>query len=213
MRARPRRHHARWVAGRRSAAGTSHANGLALGAVGLLVVGLGLLLWLSDDAPAPDRRPVTETSRPPTTAPTTALTTPPTTPSPTAGSATPSISPSPSSSDPPVSGGIEGTWAGPGLTLTVHRTGATAEFDCATGAITEPLRPDPDGRFLHDGWWAASAGGPAGPGEPSPKRQQARWRGDVNGDRLEVRVDLESGTVLGPFQLARGAPPELDQCV
>jgi len=105
-----------------------------------------------------------------------------------------------------------GTWAGPGLTLAVGRSGASAEFDCANGAVTQRLRVDNAGALRAAGWYAPNSGGPVGPDEPTPTTQHASWVGTWSGRQLTLSVQLSSGTSLGPFSLALGADPQLEKC-
>ncbi|MGH3362841.1 MAG: hypothetical protein ACRDOM_10335 [Nocardioides sp.] len=125
-------------------------------------------------------------------------------PSPTQGTAT--------SSQPPARVPT-GTWAGDALLLTVTRSGATAEFECASGAATEPLVLV-DGSFDVAGWYATDSGGPVLPPSQRPARRSARFVGQVTGDRMDLEVVVpKAGTTHGPYRLELGGPDLLERCL
>lgn len=189
---------------------------------GLAAVGVVGLVLLLADAPisrTPSGTDMTSgTPSSPTRATVSQSPAPATSPT---GSSSPSGSLDPSPSPPPTEPSVAleagpvptGTWAGPGLTLVVRRSGASAEFDCAIGAVTQPLGVDISGAVRAEGWYAPDSGGPVGPSEPVPTTQQASWVGTLSGGRLKLSVHLSSGTSLGPFRLALGADPQLEKCL
>jgi hypothetical protein len=109
----------------------------------------------------------------------------------------------------------EGIWAGEQLVLTVTAVGATAEFECAAGVVTEPLRLDPRGRFDVPGIYANQPGGPVPTTGPSPPALSARYRGQLkDAHHLVLTVALtESGKTEGPFELELGGDQSLERCV
>src|SRR5512140_1985972 len=76
---------------------------------------------------------------------------------------------------------ITGDWGGDHAGLVATADSGTMEYDCASGRITEPLRPASDGRFTANGTHTPGHGGPVGIGEVLPKRP-ARYTGRVIGD-------------------------------
>lgn len=191
-----------------------------LSAFGLALVGLVGFALLATDGPSSRTPSGSDLTTPPPSsiATTTGSPSPVPATSPT-GSSSPSGSLSPSLSPPPTGPAVRpgplpnGTWAGPGLTLVVDGSGATAEFDCASGAITHQLRVDSSGALRAEGTYAPEPGGPVGPSEPAPTTQRASWSGTWSGGPLRVSVQLSSGTSLGPFRLVLGADPQLEKCL
>jgi len=179
------------------------------GLLGVALLGTALLLTAGQDDGTPRGHATDLPSSTPPTRPASSHT-------PTAGSTAPTTATSPTSlasGTPGLAGPLPvGTWAGPGLTLVVGEDGASAEFDCAAGTITEQLHVSASGAVRAQGWYAASSGGPVGPSEPPPATQHALWEGTRAAGRLELTIRLSSGTTLGPFSLALGADPQLDKC-
>lgn len=104
-------------------------------------------------------------------------------------------------------------WGGLHMGMVVLAGGATIEYDCATGTIDEPLTVDASGRFDVRGTHSRGHGGPVLIGE-TPERRPARYSGSTDGNSMTLSVTLtESGQVLGPFTLARGASPAVLKCV
>lgn len=109
---------------------------------------------------------------------------------------------------------LEGAWGGLHAAVTFAGDGsATVEYDCAHGAITAPLAPGAAGSFSAGGTHVPEHGGPVQEGEVLPVHP-ARYDGVVRGDRLRYTVTLlDSGSVLGPFDLRRGEPGQLFRCL
>jgi hypothetical protein len=104
-----------------------------------------------------------------------------------------------------------GEWGGKGVRLSVEDAGAAIEFDCAHGKLREPLALDANGRFDVEGI-LVEEGGPdriedAGDARP------ARYRGDVEGERMRLEVILEGGRSFGSFRLLKGAGVKLVKCL
>ncbi|HEV2764008.1 MAG TPA: hypothetical protein VGV38_13580 [Pyrinomonadaceae bacterium] len=106
-----------------------------------------------------------------------------------------------------------GTWGGRSVRLTVTDGGnAAVEFDCAHGTLKE-LQLDAGGSFDVAGTFVAE-GGPAREDEgEQPKGKPARYSGQVEGDRMTLRVRLEGSDVRLPsFTLTRGEQGSLTKC-
>lgn len=106
-----------------------------------------------------------------------------------------------------------GTWGGDHAGLVATAGGGTLEYDCATGRITEPLRPGADGRFVAAGTHSPGHGGPALIDEVVAQRP-AHFSGRVDDSRLELTVVMtDSNVVVGTFQLTRGRTPRVLKCL
>ncbi len=106
---------------------------------------------------------------------------------------------------------IVGHFGGVHAGLVLTDSGGTISYDCAHGAIAEPLRPDENGRFVALGTHTREHGGPVRIDE-IPDSVPARYVGQVIGDRLSLRVTTQRDT-LGPYELRRGASPQLFRCL
>jgi hypothetical protein len=106
---------------------------------------------------------------------------------------------------------VLGRWGGPHAALTLTDSGGTIEYDCAHGGFGAPVRLDRAGRFEIAGVHVREHGGPIRVGEV-PDSLPARYAGRVRGDRMTLRV-LVSADTLGPFELRRGAEPQLFKCL
>ena len=112
-----------------------------------------------------------------------------------------------------------GEWGGAGVEMSVTPQGATLEFDCAQGTISEPLRPDSGGKFRAEGTFRAEQGafraergGPVKEGEES-RGLAAVYTGVVHGDRMTLEVTI-NGNSAAPlkFELERGQSGTLHKC-
>jgi hypothetical protein len=106
---------------------------------------------------------------------------------------------------------VTGAWGTTHAALTLTDTGGSIEYDCASGVLRSPVRPDAVGRFAVDGVHVRGHGGPVRIGEV-PDSLPARYVGRVSGDRMTLRV-LVGADTLGPFELRRGAEPRLFRCL
>jgi hypothetical protein len=106
---------------------------------------------------------------------------------------------------------LVGEWGGVHAALTLAADGGAISYDCAHGGLGAPVRPDRAGHFEVVGVHVREHGGPVRIGEV-PDSVSARYLGQVDGDRMVLRVLVGSDT-LGPFTLQRGAPPQLFRCL
>ena len=106
-----------------------------------------------------------------------------------------------------------GVWGGPHVSMQITSTGGRVEYDCADGVIEEPIRADGTGRFAASGTHTPGHGGPIREGEILPSFR-ARYDGQINGDSMNLVVTLiDTGVVLGPFELRRGSAGQLVRCL
>jgi len=106
-----------------------------------------------------------------------------------------------------------GRWGGSHIELEITDDGATVDYDCAHGRLTEQLRPDRDGRFSAQGTYVPERPGPAREGE-GDRGAAARYEGRVEGDTMTLTVTLaEDGHTVGTFTLTRGRRGRLRKCL
>ncbi len=109
--------------------------------------------------------------------------------------------------------GLIGPWGGGRIRMAVTSGGATVEYDCAAGAIDEPIRPDHEGNFEVRGTHALRPSSGA-PGEPTPERHAAVFKGWTNREEMRLTVTLaDTGRAVGEFTLGHGRPAELGPCL
>lgn len=109
-----------------------------------------------------------------------------------------------------------GMWGGKGISLQVTDAGATIEYDCAHGAIKQPLALDAHGKFDLKGEYVAESGGPERFGTPSDNKSNARparYTGTVSGAEMTLTVTLtDTQEEVGTFTLAHGTTPRIVKC-
>ncbi len=106
---------------------------------------------------------------------------------------------------------VLGSWGGAHVGLLVTADSGIITYDCAHGSLNAPIRSDGSGNFDVGGVHVREHGGPVRIDEV-PNAVPARYRGQINGDRMELRVLMASDT-LGPFTLKRGRTPQLVRCL
>ena len=105
-----------------------------------------------------------------------------------------------------------GDWGGEHIGLVVGATGATIEYDCASGTIDEPLVAT-DGVFSAVGTHTRGHGGPVRQDE-IPDKHPARYDGRVDGETMILDVMLtDSGEKLGRYTLVRGRTAQVFKCL
>jgi hypothetical protein len=106
-----------------------------------------------------------------------------------------------------------GTWGGQHIGMTVTDTGATIEYDCASGTIVGPLQLGANGAFDWRGTHYPGHGGPVRVDEP-PNAHPARYTGRANAESMEMTLTLLDGTQPPQtFTLARGANAGVFRCL
>jgi hypothetical protein len=105
-----------------------------------------------------------------------------------------------------------GTWGGDGIRMDVTKRGAKIEFDCAYGAIDEPLMTGSDGRFRFKGVLVMERGGPVREGQEA-KSLPASYTGSLSGQQMTLTVTItDTGQTIGTFTLTRGKAARLTKC-
>jgi hypothetical protein len=107
---------------------------------------------------------------------------------------------------------VSGQWGGPHVSLILEGGLGTVEYDCASGTIDTPVIPAPDGSFAATGTHRPGQSGPIRVGQIFVSHKAA-YLGKVEKDHMTLGVQLEDGTVLGPFGLDRGAQGQLTRCL
>lgn len=108
---------------------------------------------------------------------------------------------------------VTGSWGGEHIGLTLDAGGGALEYDCAAGRIDEPLVTGPAGEFAANGSHTPGTGGPERLGQGRPS-YPARYSGHVSGETMRLRVSVPARNLeLGPYELRRGAEPQLLRCL
>jgi|SRR5688572_5553837 len=106
-----------------------------------------------------------------------------------------------------------GNWGGEHIGMIVTDTGATIEYDCAEGKITEQLTLGADGSFTWSGTHSPGHGGPIREDEP-PDNRPARYTGSATSGTIRITMSVLDGS-LPPqtFTLARGGEARVFKCL
>ena len=105
-----------------------------------------------------------------------------------------------------------GTWGSRQISIEVTDTGATLDFPCANGQITEPLVLNGLGQFDVAGVYRQEHPGPVRMGEDDS--QSARYTGKVEGKVLTLIIKVRgSDVVLGPFVCNFGVKTRVPKCM
>jgi hypothetical protein len=107
---------------------------------------------------------------------------------------------------------LTGSWGGPHIAVTFSGALADVRFDCASGSIDALILAAEGGPFEEKGTYRAGPPGPIKVGQIFVS-QLATYSGDVTKGVMTLNVELEDGTLLGPFTLTENAPPQLTRCL
>ena len=107
---------------------------------------------------------------------------------------------------------LMGTWGGKHIELVVGTLDSAVEFDCAEGMIFGPYSVDRRGDFSWIGTYTRGTGGPERIGEVRPS-VSAVYSGVLRGPEMTMRIQLDDGQTLGPFELKRFQEPQLTRCL
>ena len=113
---------------------------------------------------------------------------------------------------PPSGVPLVGKWGGQHIAMNATPVAVSFEFDCAGGRIDNPLSTGLDGRLNAAGIYFPGHGGPERVDE-IPRAIPAVYGGSIAGDRLKLSIQLETGERIGPFELRRGAEPQIFRCL
>lgn len=106
-----------------------------------------------------------------------------------------------------------GNWGGEHMGLIASDTGATVEYDCATGTITGPLALDGSGNFDWRGVHYPGHGGPVRIDQP-PEAHPARYTGHATSTEMSITLTiLDMAVPAQTFTLQRGAGARVFKCL
>ena len=107
---------------------------------------------------------------------------------------------------------LVGGWGGPHVGAAFSGGLGDIQFDCASGSIDTHIIPAKDGTFLAKGIYRAGAPGPVRVGQIF-QSQPATYSGTIIEGVMTLNVELEDGTLVGPFTLTKGAASQLTRCL
>jgi len=105
-----------------------------------------------------------------------------------------------------------GLWGGEHIRLEVTTEGATVEYDCAHGTISQRIVVNSRGRFVVDGAYVAEHGGPVRMNEQAGS-VPVRFTGQIRGKRMTLTVRRsDTKKLIGTFTLLYGQESALVKC-
>lgn len=107
---------------------------------------------------------------------------------------------------------VVGSWGGPHIAATFEGALGNVRFDCATGSIDGLVMAAQGGSFSVKGVYRAGVSGPIRVGQIFTS-QPATYSGNVEKDVMTLSIELDDGTMLGPFTLTQGGVPQLTRCL
>ncbi|HKO34999.1 MAG TPA: hypothetical protein VJV21_00875 [Pyrinomonadaceae bacterium] len=107
---------------------------------------------------------------------------------------------------------LRGTWGGQGIAMEVTDAGATIEYDCAHGRITERIAPGGDGKFEAKGVFVRERGGPQRQGEDN--EEPAAYAGSIKDEMMTLTAKLaQTNESVGTFTLTQGKTGRIRKCL
>lgn len=108
---------------------------------------------------------------------------------------------------------INGVWGATGISIEITEAGATLNYDCAHGTITEKITPDADGRFVVHGFHVRERPGPARQGDDT-RGQPATYKGSIDGQSMTLVITLsETNEEVGTYTLTQGKIGRIRKCL
>ena len=105
-----------------------------------------------------------------------------------------------------------GIWGGEHVRLEVTDKGATAEYDCATSTIDEPIILKDDGSFEAKGKFKSERSGPV-TREDEDNSFPVLYTGSVVEDQLTLTIaSADKKQAIGTYTLTRGSEGRLMKC-
>ena len=107
---------------------------------------------------------------------------------------------------------LMGLWGGDHISLQIDGSGATLDYDCAHGTITQKIVPDQSGKFEVKGFHMREHPGPTRQGEAADG-EPATYKGLLNDKTMTLTVILnKSDETVGPFTLTYGKMGRIRKC-
>lgn len=107
---------------------------------------------------------------------------------------------------------LRGPWGGQGIAMEVSDDGATVEYDCGRGRITEKISPDGAGKFEAKGVHIRERGGPQR--EEDENGLPALYRGSIKDQTMTLTVELaKDKQSIGTFTLTQGSSGRVRKCL
>jgi hypothetical protein len=107
---------------------------------------------------------------------------------------------------------LKGMWGGDHISLDVSENGATIDYDCAHGSMTEKLTADANGNFTARGFHVREHPGPTREGEDA-NGQPVIYRGSIKDSNMTLTVSPEGGgESIGTFNLTHGKYARIRKC-
>ena len=108
---------------------------------------------------------------------------------------------------------VRGVWGGLHLHVEISESGATLDYDCAHGTITEKIVPDREGKFVLKGFHVKERPGPTREGDDT-NGQPAIYTGSIDGETMTLTVRLSgSNEEIGAFTLTQGKTGRIRKCM
>ena len=109
---------------------------------------------------------------------------------------------------------LTGMWGGEHIVIDVTGEGATINYDCAHGTITQPLTLDNSGHFDAKGFHVKERGGPVREDDEGHSGQPARYTGRIDGKTMTLTVTLaDTKEDVGTFTLTHGKAARIVKCL
>ena len=108
---------------------------------------------------------------------------------------------------------VSGVWGGLHLHVEISESGATLDYDCAHGTITEKIVPNREGKFAVNGFHIKERPGPTHEGD-NTNGQPAIYSGSIDGETMTLTVRLSgSNEEIGAFTLTQGKTGRIRKCM
>ena len=108
---------------------------------------------------------------------------------------------------------VKGVWGGDHISVEVTDGGATIEYDCAHGTITEKIVPDRNGKFTAKGVHVTEHPGPVRLGEDT-EGEPANYSGSINDETMTLTVTMSrTNKDVGTFTLTKGKSGRIRKCM
>lgn len=126
--------------------------------------------------------------------------------------ANPNVNSPMNSNSPNPSRDLRGQWGAQGISMEVTDNGATIEYDCGRGRITEKISPDGEGKFTAKGVHIREHGGPQR--EEDENGLPADYRGTIKDQTMTLTVELTKDKQrIGTFTLTQGSSGRVRKCL